>query len=142
MNNMKRLFAVVMMLAIVVCFAACGTTAPSTNAPTANPTTKPATQPTTAPTTQPTKAEPGYVIYVVDQDGLPVEGASVLLCDDSMCFAPVKTNAEGAAEFAQKDLAGAKAKVAAAAGYTIDNPDYTHFADGENTITLTVTKAE
>lgn len=141
MNNMKRLIAVMMVLVIAVCFAACGGTEPTKAPTTTTPTTAPTTQPTTAPTTQPTKAEPGYIVYVVDQDGLPVGGATVLLCDEGMCYAPVVTNAEGAAEFSQKNLVGAKAKIAAITGYTIDNPDYTMIAEGENTVTLTVTKA-
>ena len=144
MNNLKRLIAVMMVLTIALCFAACGE-APATNGPTNAPaTTAPTTAPTTVPPTTngPELDEPDYVVYVVDQDGNPVAGVMVQLCDEGACYAPVTTDDNGVAEFfMEKDIVGAMTKVMMAAGYEFST-EYTMFAEGENTVTLTVTKTE
>lgn len=145
MKNMKRLIAVMMVLTLALCFVACAEPqkTPSTNGtPTTQPTTS-STAPTTSTPTEP--EEPDYIVYVVDQDGNPVIGAEVTLCDDSMCL-PGTVEDNGAEYFLFKALKGAaKAKVTdVPEGYTIDpveDPDgYTYFAEGETTVTLKVTK--
>ena len=71
-----------------------------------------------------------------------VAGVMVQLCDEGACYAPVTTDDNGVAEFfMEKDIVGAMTKVMMAAGYEFST-EYTMFAEGENTVTLTVTKTE
>ena len=143
---MKRLIALMMILSIALCFAACGEDQ--------NPTVTTTTAPTTAPTTTPTTVPPtssvdntvyNYRIRVVDQDGNPVIGAEVILCDEGSCI-PGTVEENGAEYYLFKALKGAaKAKITGVPeGYTIDpveDPDgYTYLAEGETTITLKATK--
>lgn len=144
MKNMKRLIAVMMVLTLALCFVACtqpqqtpGTTTTQAPAPT--------TSTTTVPPSSTVIETPDYIVYVVDQDGNPVIGATVTLCDDSMCL-PGTVEENGAEYYLFKALKGAaKAKVTEVPdGYTIDpveDPEgYTYFAEGETTVTLKVTK--
>ena len=158
MNNMKRLIAVMLMLTLVLCCVACAQPQnnPSTSAPKTEPSSEPtssATQPTTTnPTTAPT---PSHTVKVVDEEGNPVAGIAVQLCDDGSCYNPQITNEEGIAAFFMPGITGAKARIYAATSAptypynrtdcTIDVLDgmdaegYLYFGDS-NTITLTVTK--
>lgn len=149
MNKMKWLIALMLVLTMALTLVACTQPEqPAGSTPNKQPSTPSGSS--SSSQTQPSstqKEEPGYVVTVVDQDGNPVAGATVLLCDDNMCYAPVTTNENGVAEFSQKNIAGAKSKIAAApAGYTVDaNPNedaehYVHYEEGTNTMTLTVTK--
>lgn len=83
--------------------------------------------------------EPSHIVKVVDQDGNPVAGVYVQLCDDGSCYAPVVTDENGVAEFFKPGITGAMTKVMMAEGYTFSE-EYTNFAEGENTVTLTITK--
>lgn len=155
MKNMKRLIAVMLMLTLALCCVACGgeqnpsTTTTQETEPSSEPSSS-ATQPST--TNPPT---PSHTVLVVDQDGNPVEGIAIQLCDEGSCYNPVATNENGIAEFFMHGIVGAKAKIYALKsnptepygkpGYTIDANDtadeegYIHFGDS-TTITLTVTK--
>ena len=139
MKNMKRLIAVMMVLAIALCVVACAQ--PQDNG------SKPATSTTTKPsgtTTQPSGSssqndpEPTHFVKVVDQDGNPVSGVIVSLCDDFVCYAPVSTGEDGIAVFYEEGLTGAKARVISAEGYSFSD-EYTVFGDS-NTITIVVEK--
>jgi hypothetical protein len=144
MKNMKRLIAVMMVLTLALCFVAC--TQPQQNPGT---TTTQAPAPTTSTTTVPSSSTvietPDYIVYVVDQDGNPVIGAEVILCDEGSCI-PGTVEENGAEYYLFKALKGAaKAKITGVPeGYTIDpveDPDgYTYLAEGETTITLKATK--
>ena len=157
MNNMKRLIAVMLVLTMALCLVACGAQGNDpTTAKKPDPTTKPATQPTTTtPTAAPTDPAPSHTVKVVDQDGNPVAGIAVQLCDNGSCFDPQVTNEEGIASFFMPGIEGAKARIYALMSdpthpygrtdYTIDVMDgmdeegYMKF--NENTeITLTMTK--
>ena len=130
MKNMKRLIAVMMVLTLALCFVAC--TEPQT--PGTSTTQKPTDpQNNTSSSTQPTSSskqedpDPTFVVTVVDQDGNPVANVAVQLCDESMCY------------MYQMTESGAKVKILAADGYTFSE-DYTVFPEGQNTLTLTITK--
>lgn len=141
MKNMKRLIALMMVLTLALCFVAC-------TEPQQNPSTTGSQEPTTSSTTsEPTSSstqkeedpEPSHIVKVVDQDGNPVAGVAVQLCSDGSCYLPVVTNEEGIAEFFKPGITGAMTKVMIADGYTFSD-EYTNFAEGENTVTLTITK--
>lgn len=140
MKNFKMLLALVLALAMVLCFAACtekkddgeATTEPST-APSTEATdpsteaTDPSSEPTdpssepNAPSSEPTApstegTEPivpsdfAYVIKVVDADDNPVAGAWVQLCSDANCK-PKQTDANGIAGYtAEETPSGDKLK--------------------------------
>ena len=129
--SMKRFLALVLALGLMLSLCACGgderpevTTEPTTEA--TEPTTE-ATEPTT------------YVVTVVDQDNAPVAGAWVQLCLES-CV-PAMTDENGVANFF---LAEDDYKVS----FTVMPPGYEYagedqewyFADGENTMTITLQK--
>lgn len=135
--SMKRFLALVLALGLMLSLCACGgdekpevTTEPTTEA--TEPTTE-ATEPTTEP------ADPTYVVTVVDQDNAPVAGAWVQLCLES-CV-PAMTDENGVANFF---LAEDDYKVS----FTVMPPGYEYagedqewyFADGENTMTITLQK--
>ena len=117
MNTMKRLIAVMLILTIALCVVAC--TQPQDNG------SKPSNN-----------SKPTFV-KVVDENGAPVAGIIVSLCDDNGCYDPAMTDAEGIAVFYNQGLTGAKAVVFKANGYEFST-EYTKF-EGSNTITITVT---
>lgn len=148
MNKMKWLIAMMLVLTMALGLVACAQPEnPTESTPKQEPSNPGSTSSSQTQPSSTQKEEPGYVVTVVDQDGNPVAGATVLLCDENMCYAPVKTNENGVAEFSQKDVTGAKSKISKAPeGYTIDAPEgadeegYVHYAEDTNTMTLTVTK--
>ena len=140
MNTMKRLIAVMLILTIALCVVACTQPQDNGSKPTNN--SKPTgtsgsttTQPSS--TTKPGDPEPTYFVKVVDENGAPVAGIIVSLCDDNGCYDPAMTDAEGIAVFYNQGLTGAKAVVFKANGYEFST-EYTKF-EGSNTITITVT---
>lgn len=142
MKNLMRLTAVVMMLCVMLCLAACGGDSnPTTAAPT-TPTTKPATVPTTtaAPTSTGFVApEHTYRFKVVDQNGDIVVGATVQLCLESCMFKP--TEVDGYAYFNSPVADGYKVQVLAVPeGYTCNSEEVIYLEPGQTEITLIVTK--
>lgn len=142
MKNMKRLIAVMMVLTLALCFVAC--TEPQT--PGTSTTQKPAdSQNNTSSSTVPTSStkqedpDPTFIVTVVDQDGNPVANVAVQLCDESMCYMYQMTGEDGVVHFFETIESGAKVKILAAEGYTYSE-DYTVFPEGQNTLTLTITK--
>ena len=137
---MKRLIAVVMILTIALCFAACGEDPTPTT--TAKPTTAaPTTAPTTVPPTTVDNTVYNYRIRVVDQDGNPIEGAYVQFCLEVCNF--YMTNAEGWA-LIEADIAdGYKAHIISLPtgyeSYTFSTEDV-YFEAGQTEMTLVATK--
>ena len=83
-----------------------------------------------------------YTVIVTDEDGNPIAGAMVQVCNEGNCFAPVTTNEEGVAEFRLEESDEYKAKLMTnPAGYEAVETDYVHF-DGETELTLTVKPVE
>lgn len=136
--NMKRLLILTLALGLMLCLCACGggvepevTTEPTTD--TTDPTTK-----STEPTTE--AAEPTYVVTVVDQDNTPVAGAWVQLCLES-CV-PAMTDENGVANFFLEEDDYKVGFTVMPVGYEyIDDVEAWYFADGENTMTITLKKS-
>lgn len=139
MNTMKRLIAVMLILTIALCVVACTQPQDNGSKPTNNSKPTGTSSTTTQPssTTKPGDPEPTYFVKVVDENGAPVAGIIVSLCDDNGCYDPAMTDAEGIAVFYNQGLTGAKAVVFKANGYEFST-EYTKF-EGSNTITITVT---
>ena len=141
---MKRLIALVMILSVALCFAACGEDPATNPAPTTTvkPTTTPTTTPTTAPTTVPTTVPNyNYRVRVVDQDGNPIEGAYVIFCLEQCNF--YVTNAEGWALIDTPIADGYKAHImnlpTGYEGYTFSE-EYVNSEAGQTEMTLVATK--
>lgn len=138
--NMKRLLVLALVFGLMLCLCACGGTSeqkPTTEA--TNPTTE-ATEPTTEATDPTTEAaEPSYVVTVVDQNNAPVAGAWVQLCLES-CV-PAMTDENGVANFFLEEADYKVGFTVTPAGYEyVDGVDSWYFAEGENTITITLNK--
>ena len=136
---MKRLFAFILTVCMMLCLCACGSSqqSPSTEG---TETTTNATEPTTEATEPTTEvADPSYVVTVVDQNNEPVAGAWVQLCLES-CV-PAMTDENGVANFFLEEADYKVGFTVTPAGYEfIDGIDAWYFAEGENTITITLNK--
>ena len=144
---MKKLALILALLMSLSCLLmACDTPAPDTDttaAETEAPTEVPTETPTEAPTETPTEAPSTKVTYTVtvkDQNGNPVEGAAVQMCDDKGCKMPAATNAEGVVTFTYDPSNYHITIVECPAGYTCD-PEQAFYFEGEATeLTVEITK--
>ena len=104
-NLVSLLVAFVLILSVGSAFVAC--TDESADNENSNNTTTTTTSTTTSSTVNgennpenpgtPEDTKPTYKITVVDQDGNPVEGAFVQLCNGDLCKMPVATDARKSA---------------------------------------------
>lgn len=145
---MKKLaFMLAMLLALSCLLLACDpatpdadttvaeTTASAAEAPTEAPTETPTEAPTEAPSTKVT-----YTVTVKDQNGDPVEGAAVQMCDDKGCKMPAATNAEGVVTFTYDPSNYHITIVECPEGYTCD-PAQEFYFEGEATeLVVEITK--
>lgn len=139
---MKRFFALVLALCLVLALAACNTnsedetTAATTEAITEAPTTEEAT------TEAVTEAETGYKVRVVDTDGNPIKGAWIMICKGDMCSVPTETDVDGYAKFPKITDEGRQAKIAyEVPGYVVDTTKYIDFEAGSFEMTIVLEKA-
>lgn len=86
-----------------------------------------------------------YTIKVVDQNGAPVEGVIVKLCEGEVCRKPVITGADGTAAYKfepngneLKAMIEVEQDEAVSAAYTYSS-EYVHLEAGATEVTLTVT---
>ena len=115
------------------------TTAPATEAPTNAPTEAPTEAPTAGETDAPS-TKVTYTVTVKDQNGNPVEGAAVQMCDDKGCKMPAPTGADGVVTFTYDPSNYHITIVEAPDGYTCD-PEQSFYFEGESTeLTATITK--
>ena len=144
---MKKIALMLAMLLALSCLLmACDTPAPDTDttaaeteAPTETPTEAPAEAPTEAPTEAPS-TKVTYTVTVKDQNGNPVEGAAVQMCDDKGCKMPAATNAEGVVTFTYDPSNYHITIVECPEGYTCD-PEQAFYFEGEATeLTVEITK--
>ena len=134
---MKKLISLLLVVGLCAAlFVACGA---STDAPT----TEPVQTTTAAPTEEETEAPSTKVTYTVtvkDQNGNPVEGAAVQMCDDKGCKMPAPTNAEGVVTFTYDPSNYHITIVECPEGYTCD-PEQAFYFEGEATeLTVEITK--
>ena len=140
---MKKIALMLAMLLALSCLLmACDTPAPDTDT-TATETETPTEAPTETPTEAPTEAPSSKVTYTVtvkDQNGNPVEGAAVQMCDDKGCKMPAPTNAEGVVTFTYDPSNYHITIVECPEGYTCD-PEQAFYFEGEATeLTVEITK--
>lgn len=98
-------------------------------------TEEPTEAPTEAPSTKVT-----YTVTVKDQNGNPVEGAAVQMCDDKGCKMPAPTGADGVVTFTYDPSNYHITIVECPEGYTCD-PEQAFYFEGESTeLTVEITK--
>lgn len=138
MKNLTKFLALVMVLAMVFCMAACATENPdgTTEDTSANNTTTAPSTSDPAPSSEP--ADDGmktYTVTVKDSEGNPLSGVMMQICLDS-CM-PGVTDANGVATFVQKDASGYSVGVSA---------DYentkVYYEDGQYDVTIVWDGAE
>ena len=116
------------------------TTAATTEAPTEEATEAATPEQTTEAATEAPSTKVTYTVTVKDQDGNPVEGAAVQMCDDNGCKMPAATNAEGVVTFTYDPSNYHITIVECPAGYTCD-PEQAFYFEGESTeLTVEITK--
>lgn len=144
MNMKKFVLVCVLVLSMLLCLCACGEGEEKTTTDPVN-TTAPTEAPTDAPTeapTDPTEPEnkPSYSVTVVDESGNPVAGAIVQLCLEA-CV-PGVTNENGVADFYLPEAEYKVSFVNIPVGYELAGEETAfYFADGENTMTITLKAA-
>ena len=136
---MKRIVTLLLVLSLALCLVACGEDATTPTTTTTQPVDPTTTQPTT--TTTAPEVTYNYKIRVVDQDGTPIEGATIMFCLDTCDF--FVTDAEGWAKIDKPVADGYQAKILALPagfeGYTFSG-DYTNLESGQTELTLVATK--
>ena len=96
--------------------------------------------PTETPTQAPANGKVTYTVTVKDQNGDPVEGAAVQMCDDKGCKMPAPTNADGVVTFSYTASNYHITIVECPNGYTCD-PEQSFYFEGDATeLTATITK--
>ena len=152
MKNMKKFSGLIalicVLLSIMLLATACGEAKSNDSATTENTAASTEAPATGAPTTEaPTTGEnegpsdPGdgkvtYKVTIIDEDGKPVEGVSVQMCDDAGCKLPSATNAEGVVEFRYAPSNYHVTLLGGPAGYVIDTTAYYVFTDNQLKILL------
>ncbi len=90
--------------------------------------------------TEPAVATVDYTITVKDQDGNPVEGARVMICEvGKQCLLPVKTDASGVAVYNVPEAIYQAKFAALPDGYT-GNMEYIDFPADSRELVIVVTK--
>lgn len=100
MKNLKVMLSLLLALAVVLSFCACGNdTAGEQETETTTAATEESTEATTEEQTQETvdDGKLTYLVHVVDEAGNPIAGAMVQICEGTACN-PGVTNADGTAE--------------------------------------------
>ena len=144
---MKKLALMLAMLLALSCLLmACdsGDTTAETTAPDTDTVTEtPSAEATETPTEDVTQAPSGKVTYTVtvkDQNGNPVEGAAVQMCDDKGCKMPAATNAEGIVTFTYASSNYHVTIVECPAGYTCDPAKSFYFEGDATALVVEITK--
>ena len=120
MKNLKVLLSLLLVMAIVFSFSACGK---DTDGQQETETTTAATEETTEATTEAQAQETvddgklSYRVLVVDEEGNPIAGAMVQICEGTACN-PGVTNAEGIAEIRAAEGNYEAKMLSIPAGYT------------------------
>ena len=81
-----------------------------------------------------------YTVTVVDQDGNPVAGVKVQMCDDSgLCLIPTATNDEGIATYKYQEGNFHVLLNTLVDGYTVDDMSTYYYFEGRE-VTIEITK--
>ena len=138
---MKKIIALLMVMAMALSLCACGGEKPA-ETEAAPVETEAAPVVTEAPETEaPAEEQGGYTVTVLDENGAPIAQAMVQLCKDA-CI-PSFTDAEGVARFALPEDTYKVSFVMLPEGYTyVDDVQEFYFENGSTEMTITLKAAE
>lgn len=139
---MKRIIMILLALAMVMSFVACGEGGEET---TEAPETTAAPTETEVPDAETTAAETevafnGYKVTVTDKDGNPIAGVQIQMCDSKGCRMPKGTEADGTVTF-DFDTSDFHVLIAAPVdGYAVDTTEEYFFENGGKELTIVLEK--
>lgn len=137
---MKRLFAMILALCLMLSLCACtsggGSTEPTGNTVNTTEGTEPVV---TTEATEPADERITYTVTVQDEGGNPIASAMVQMCQGENCM-PAVTEANGVATFKVDEEADFEVKfIALPAGYDYATEEQVfYFADGSYDLTITL----
>ena len=141
---MKRIIMILLALAMVMSFVACGEGGEET---TEAPETTAAPTETEAPEADTTAGETeaafnGYKVTVTDKDGNPIAGVQIQMCDSKGCRMPKATGADGVVTFTF-DTSDFHVLIAAPVdGYVVDTAEEYYFSNGSKELMIELEKAQ
>ena len=141
--NMKKIFATLLMVCMMLGICACGTDTTNPGSENKNTQTESET-PSTEGKSEVADVDDGkvtYTIKLVDETGAPIADVYVQLCDDKSCYAPVKTDANGVAEYKMEEAEYKAAVTIMPAGYVDVIGQYFYFEGDATEVTITLQKA-
>ena len=144
MKKIKYFLVSALTMCTVLGLCACGSDDKDDNKATESTTTKKEVVTTEATTEEITTTSEDdekahYSVKVVDEEGNPIVGAMVQLCNES-CF-PSVTNAEGVAEFSLDEAEYKASFLTLPEGYAyVGEETAFYFEDGSNELTITLKK--
>ena len=139
MKPFKKFFALVLALMLVLCLCACNTTNENVTGESTG--SVPASSSVATKPSESTSVIPAgkvqFKVTVVDEDGNPIVGVYVQVCNDETCLMPVKTDEAGVATFAPADEGEYHANFLSGIpeGYEADAEVF-DFAAGETELTI------
>ena len=143
---MKRFITLVLALILCFAFVACNEEPAETTVAENNTTEAPAVtdEPTAEGTEEGTEAPAfdGYKVTVTDNEGNPIEGVQVQMCDSKGCRMPKATGADGVVTFTFDESDFHVLIAAAVDGYVVDTAEEYYFTNGSKELTIELQKAQ
>ena len=140
MKNLKRVFALLLMMTFMCCLCACKDNG-TTDTPGNSSETETESQSTSEKDTTVEDGKITYTVKLVDESGNPIANTYVQLCDDNSCYIPVSTNAEGIAEFRMNEGSYKAAVSVMPEGYQDVTGQYFEFDGDATEVTITLKAA-
>ena len=145
MKNFKKIFATILMVCMMLSICACGNgNTEDTGSENNNPGSEVETTVETGKESESTNEDNGKIVYtikLVDESGNPIADTFVQLCDEKSCFAPVKTVANGVAEYKMEEGEYKAAVTIMPTGYEDVTGEYFYFEGDATEVTITLKKA-
>lgn len=141
---MKKCLSMLLIICMVGCFVACGNE-PADTPDTENKNTEGTANPNTEKESESTPEDDGKIAYsikIVDEAGAPLAGVMVQLCNESSCFAPKVTDANGIATYSMEEGAYKAAITTMPAGYEDCAGEYFYFEGDATEVVITLKQAK
>ena len=145
MKNLKKIFATILMVCMMLSICACGNgNTEGTGSENNKPGSEVDSTVDTGKDSEGTNVDDDKIVYtikLVDESGAPIADTFVQLCDEKSCYAPVKTDANGVAEYKMAEGEYKAAVTIMPAGYQDVTGEYFYFEGDATEVTITLKKA-
>ena len=141
MKNFKKIFATILMVCMMLSICACGNDNPDGSG---SHEFESGSEADTTVDSGKGSEDDGKIVYtikLVDESGAPIADTFVQLCDEKSCYAPVKTDANGVAEYKMAEGEYKAAVTIMPAGYQDVIGEYFYFEGDATEVTITLKKA-